>query len=230
VSSDPYKIFGVGLNKTGTTTLAEALELLGLGPVARRAGEGDAHESVREALAGNYAPAIAYAKRYRSFEDRPWNIGHIYRELAAAYPDARFVLTQRAPERWWRSVERWLSVSKPGKLAEYCRHLEVDPDLARGGVEAVRIPMVERYERYNREVVEFFGGEERLLVIDFETGEGWPELCAFFEVPLPEAALPQANRQYYDARDHGTRVETLVKKARRSVAAWLRGSSPDSER
>ena len=227
--SDPYKIFGVGLNKTGTTTLAEALEQLGLGPVARHSGAEAAHETVREALAGNYAPAIAYAEHYRAFEDRPWNVGRLYRELASAYPDARFVLTRRAPDRWWRSVERWLSVSKPGKLAEYCHHLEVDPALAREGVERVRGPMLERYQGYNLEVEEFFRGGDRLLVIDFEAGQGWPELCAFFEVPEPDAPLPQANRQHYDARDHGTRLETLVKKARRGVTGWLRGRTPDSE-
>lgn len=221
MSRDPYKIFGVGLNKTGTTTLAEALEVLGLGPVASHDGAEESHETVRAALEGNYGPAIAYAHGYRAFEDRPWNIGKIYRELATAFPDARFVLTRRDPAHWWRSVERWLSVSKPGKLAEYCQHLQVDAGLAREGVEALRLPMLDRYEHYNRAVVEHFRGADRLLVIDFEGGDGWPELCAFFGVPIPATPLPIANRQYYDARDHSTRIETLAKKGRRRLAKWL---------
>ena len=89
MASEPvYKVFGIGLNKTGTTTLDECYRLLGLGPVAESGGDEDAHASIRSALAGDYAPALAYAERFRCFQDRPWNIGTMYRALAAAFPDA----------------------------------------------------------------------------------------------------------------------------------------------
>ena len=221
VAEDSYKIFGVGLNKTGTTTLEECFVVLGLGPISPSSGDDDAHRCTRQALAGTYQPAVEYARRYRCFQDRPWNIGELYRELATAFPDARFVLTRRAPQRWWRSVERWLSVSKPGKLDEYCRHLGVDPALAAPGVHALREPMLERYSRHNQEVVDFFAGSGRLLVIDFESAAGWEELCDFFELPVPAEPLPHANRQHYDVRDNKKRIQRIVKKARRRAARFL---------
>ena len=176
--------------------------------------------SVHAALDGDYQPALDYASRFRAFEDRPWNVGTIYRALATHFPDARFVLTLRQPERWWGSVERWLSVSKPGKRDEYCRHLRVDPALANAGVEALQAPMLARYREYNDAVIQHFEGTQRLLVVDFEAGDGWPELSAFFGTPPPDVPFPMANRQHYDARDHRIRAETLFKKARRRLSRW----------
>jgi hypothetical protein len=104
VSEGPYKIFGVGLNKTATTSLTEAFEVPGLGPVASHGGEPANHEAVHAALAGDYQPTLEVARRFRAFEDRPWNVGTTYRARGTHSPDARFVLTLRQPERWWGAL------------------------------------------------------------------------------------------------------------------------------
>jgi hypothetical protein len=92
--------------------------------------------------------------------------------------------------------------------------------VAHAGVEVICAPMLARYQEYNDAVTDHFEGPQRLLVANFEAGDGWPELSAFFGVPTPDVAFPMANRQHYDARDHRTRAETLFKKARRRLRRW----------
>ncbi|MYB38989.1 MAG: hypothetical protein F4Y26_16720 [Gammaproteobacteria bacterium] len=38
-----------------------------------------------------------------------------------------------------------------------------------------------------------------LLVLDFERGDGWPELCAFLGEPVPDTPFPHVNRGVYTA-------------------------------
>lgn len=193
----PYRVFGIGMNKTGTSSLAWALRRLGVVPVATQKLVGRA--GLIQALfeRGDYEPALRYARMYRAFEDRPWNVWDMYRRLDERYPGSRFVLTTRNPESWWRSVERWLTVSKPedARAEHYRQHLRV----ATLGKEE----MIAAYLAYEREVRAYFGDRRDFCELDLEAGHGWPELCALLELPEPAVAFPHANRQRYDESDHG---------------------------
>ena len=57
----PFKIFGLGLNKTGTSSLGRSLVELGFGPLADSAGDGEPRAATRAALAGDYSLAVAFA-------------------------------------------------------------------------------------------------------------------------------------------------------------------------
>lgn len=189
----PYRVFGIGLNKTGTSSLARALRHLGVVPVASQklVQQAGLIEAVMER--GDYEPALRYARLYRAFEDRPWNLWDMYRRLDERYPGSRFVLTRRHPASWWRSVERWITVSKPGIGERYRRHLRAKslaPD-----------DMVAAYLAHEREVREWFRGRSEYLELDFEAGDGWPQLCGLLDLPLPERSFPHANRQRYDLLD-----------------------------
>src|SRR5579859_2611094 len=94
------KIFGIGLNKTGTTTLGACLTRLGY-----------RHGSCRRDLLiayreGRLDEIFAETDRLDSFEDWPYPL--IYRELFFRYGEgAKFILTRRAtPRIWLRSLMR----------------------------------------------------------------------------------------------------------------------------
>lgn len=81
------KVVGVGLNKTGTSTLGVCLRHWGF-----------RHTSVsKEAFAlwrsGGAAALKREVRRFDSFEDWPWAL--MYREIDAAYPGSKFILTRR---------------------------------------------------------------------------------------------------------------------------------------
>lgn len=171
------KVFGIGLNKTGTTTLGTCLQLLGYRHLGVRRDLLQAYRASRKEA------VFAVIDRFDSFDDWPYPL--MYRELAERYPDAKFVLTVRkSPEIWYASLVGHSSRSRPLK---HCRKLAYGyhyPDNARDHHLAF-------YRRHNREVQEFLGDRVRLLC--WENGDSWPELCEFLGAELPQADFPHVN-------------------------------------
>jgi hypothetical protein len=203
--NDQTRIFGIGLNKTGTSSLKHALRALGIGPLPTM-DEVARARIVEDVLHGrDYEGALAFAEHYRGFEDRPWNVGDMYRRLHERYPDSLFVLTVRDEESWWRSVERWVTVVKPWTQSRYQLHL--------GAEEVAREPMLAGYRRYNEAVERYFAerAPDRLLVLDVAAGEGWERLCPFLGVEVPELPFPHKNKQGYRELAAEERIQRRVR-------------------
>src|SRR5206468_7692898 len=53
---------------------------------------------------------------------------------------------------------------------------------------------IERYERHNREVIEYFNDRGNdLLILNITGGEGWEKLCPFLGKPVPRVRFPCVN-------------------------------------
>ena len=98
------KAIGLGVGRTGTYSLKKALERLGLGP-CHHMEEVIFHmpEQVPlwAAAADGRPDWEAIYKGYESAVD--WPTAGFTRELTGTYPDAKFILTVRAPESWAES-------------------------------------------------------------------------------------------------------------------------------
>lgn len=95
------KVFVIGLSKTGTTSLGDALSRLSF----RRLGWQDIRSRFlyRSYLNHNLAPFISLTESYDAFEDVPWAL--VYEDMAELYSDAKFILTLRKNEQaWLRSI------------------------------------------------------------------------------------------------------------------------------
>jgi hypothetical protein len=180
------KVFGIGWAKTGTKTLGECLGILGYRHCSQRL------DMVDCLCNGNMARIIEESRRFDSFEDWPWLL--LYREMDREYPGARFVLTTRDESSWARS---YLNMVK--NIGED-EHL----DRIRSFLYGLPFPHVteaqlrDRYRRHNRDVMEYFAGRSAdLLIVDWEKGGGWRELCRFLDRPVPDQPLPCANKGAY---------------------------------
>jgi hypothetical protein len=174
------KVFCIGFHKTGTTSLELALRRLGY----RVTGcfgtkDPDIANKVHDL-------AIARAERFDAFQDNPWPI--LYRELDEAFPGSRFILTLRPADAWYRSqVKDFARTETPMR-----RWIYGDDAGCPEGNEAVYLA---RYERHNREVLDYFADRPGdLLVFDLPGGDGWPELCGFLGHDVPDAPFPHANK------------------------------------
>ena len=99
-STDPggrSKVFVIGLSKTGTTSVGDALARL----CFRRLGWEDIRSRFlfRSYMRGNISPFISLTEYYDAFEDLPWAL--VYQDMARLYPDAKFILTLRANDQDW---------------------------------------------------------------------------------------------------------------------------------
>ena len=91
------KIFGIGLSKTGTTSLARALNILGY----RTRDNLGVVDYIRGDLS-SINPGILDTND--AFTDTP--VPNFYRELDAKYPDAKFILTIRDMDGWLKSCKK----------------------------------------------------------------------------------------------------------------------------
>lgn len=172
------KVFCIGFHKTGTTSLAVALKMLGYrvtGPNGTK--DPDIADKVHEM-------ADRLSEEFDAFQDNPWPI--LYREMDARWPGSRFILTRRSTDSWIRSQVKDFGLREtPMRRWIY----------GAGCPEGNERVFVERYERHNREVVEYFRERpDDLLVLDLASGIGWPRLCEFLGHPVPDAPFPHANK------------------------------------
>jgi hypothetical protein len=165
------RIFGIGLTRTGTTSLAEALQLAGI-PAAHW---------IRES---HFEQAL---ERYRAIVDMPVTIR--YRELDARFPGSRFILTLRELDGWLDSCRRWFLTHPPrGLVARYRIALYGTPHF-----EPERMTQV--YHRHHAEVEEYFRGREKdLLRLNICAGEGWERLLPFLGLGPVGDPFPHSNR------------------------------------
>lgn len=199
------RVFCIGMNKTGTSTMKHCFEQLNLSPIA---APKTYTKEVRKKINHfydhkSYHEMLELAEHYQAFEDRPWNMWSMYRHLHERFPDSKFILTVRDPESWWRSTEHWVTVAKPEVLKRYQLHLRVH--------QPSKESMIESYLRYNQEVEEYFRGTGQLLVVNLEQGDGWDKLCNFLDLPVPKSEFPHANRQKY------TPVDAVMLKRKRRL-------------
>lgn len=178
------KVFGIGLNKTGTTTLGICFEILGFSHLGFRRDLLKAHRR------GDLAAVFGAVDRYDTFEDWPYPL--MYRELFERYgKSARFILTTRAsPQIWLDSLKAHSLRTNPLSHSDPLVYGYDYPH----GYEPEHIAF---YEHHNSAVRAFFarrGGPDVLLEVCWELGHGWTELCAFLAVPAPALPFPHAYR------------------------------------
>lgn len=174
------KVFGVGLNKTGTTTLGAMGRELGYTCTSWD------YDLLADLKRGDLSRLFDVADRHDWFEDLPWPLA--YRELDDRYPGSRFVLTVRkSPQAWLASTRRHSLLTAVRKRDH--RTMVYGATYPHGNGRRY----IDVYNRHNQQVRDYFAGRDDLLEMCFETGDGWPELCGFLGEPVPAAPTPHAN-------------------------------------
>src|SRR5210317_30486 len=157
------KVFSIGFHKTGTTSLEIALRKLGY---RVRGCFGTKDPDIADKV---FDMAFAMVADYDAFEDNPWPV--LYRELDERFPGSKFILTRRPADAWIRSqVKDFATTETPMRGWIYGENA--------GCPEGNEDVYVARYERHNREVLEYFKDRpDDLLVFDLPAGDGWDKLC-----------------------------------------------------
>jgi hypothetical protein len=203
-------VFCVGLNRTGTTTFGDACQILGFSRLGWEQSEDSfmSHRLLKDWWRENTDHLIETASGYDVLEDLPWPL--VYREMADAFPEAKFALTVRATAEVWLASQ----ISHVGAKGQYGMHRRIygssdpaaDPDLYRS-----------YYERHNAEVSEYFAGSGRFIELCWERGDGWPELCGFLGVPTPDGAFPHSNPAGWTPSPPASRLKRAVNRGVSSI-------------
>ena len=98
------KIFCIGYNKTGTTTLEWILKALGYKLPNQLEQE---MRIVKQLYLGNFLPFTEFCDQYDAFQDMPFSQGVVYAQADCLFPGSKFILTVRDPNEWYESLVRF---------------------------------------------------------------------------------------------------------------------------
>lgn len=207
------KVIGAGLPRTGTNTLKESLEKLGLRHVYHMKELlvnpdklylwkqlDETGDTNWDALYEGYDGTV-------DFPGYPW-----YKEHMKRYPDAKVILTVRDFESWYKSVDSTVFRAGPQTPGEKLKMLTKLLFSARAR-KVVRVikwfkkvffaerlqgkfgdkVFVQKFWEDHLAEVKASVPKEKLLVYDVR--EGWGPLCAFLGVPEPAEPLPHLNKK-----------------------------------
>lgn len=194
------KLINAGLGRTGTTSLKVALDRLGFGPCYHMfdivSSEARLDQWVKIVCDGQRPDWDAVFDGYSSAVDGPCAL--YYRQLMAAFPEAKMILTVRDAERWYQSTYDTLyqfALRNEGTPPEAQSQLYRMTDTMTwtglfGGRFADKDHAIDVFSKHNQEVVHHVE-PDNLLVYDVK--QGWEPLCAFLGVDVPPEGFPHVN-------------------------------------
>jgi len=171
------KVFGIGLAKTGTTSLHFALEMLGFRSI---------HAStfvariVKQEIRNRKALLSTIENEYDAFSD--WPISYLYRLLDRRFPDSKFILTVRNARDRYHSARRHIEEDQL-RRAKGLPHawIDIEPESE----------FITESELHTAKVKKYFQHRPNdLLVMRIVEGEGWTPLCDFLGVAVPIQRFP----------------------------------------
>jgi hypothetical protein len=193
----PLQVIGAGVGRTGTYSLMLALNRLGLGPchhMVEVSQNMPRHLPMWVAALNGHFDWPEIYRGYKSAVD--WPTAGFFRELSAAYPSAKFVLTYRSPESWAQSFSGTiykLLAAKDQAPPEMRPWLEmVIGVVAKTGFPAgLDVPGLTQAFTAHRDAVKAAVPADQLLI--YEVKDGWSPLCAFLDMPVPDDPFPRTN-------------------------------------
>jgi len=200
------KIFCIGQNKTGTTSLYAAFKDLGLVV---------ADQEKAEALmdfyaAGEFDPIIKYCRYSQVFQDFPFSYPETFKIVDQAFPGSKFILSVRDnPEQWYQSYTRFLAkVAGNGKLPDV-NDLKNHKYIWKGWFwksvhELFKTPendifnkdaLIKHYIKYNNDVIEYFKNRpDDLIIINLSEKGDYKRLMDFLNISSPYNSFPWINK------------------------------------
>lgn len=168
------KVFCLGFNKTGTTTLGKSFEMLGY----RNCSFNEQVYHFYEA--GEIDKVLEYAALYDSFDDRPWFLEDMIPILDKTFPNSKFVYLKREEEAWKKSLNAWM-IKVFGEYPSQYPNLE---------------EALELYRNHEKFVLNYFKhrSEKDFIVLDVRDEKGFQKLATFLGKKTMQEAFPHHNK------------------------------------
>jgi hypothetical protein len=199
------KIFCIGANKTGTTTLAATLEIIGY-KVPNQMDQ-EMHIS-KQTYLGNYDPFKEYISKYDVFQDIPFSIENFYIVADALFPNSLFILTERDSDKWYNSLINYDKKKykldnldfkneedidkKFFYLFEGYRRMTMQKSIADIDNDKLvynwkllydKDHLVKNYITRNNEIKKYFHHRKNFLILDLDKERNNKRLCEFLNIP-----------------------------------------------
>ena len=200
------KIFCIGLNKTGTSSLVDAWKELGYDKIYSGYDKTTLiklmpnkfkfknDNVIKSGFNYDYNILTSMISYYTCLKDRPFNTNHLYRWIDKNYSNSKFILTIRDEEEWWDSINKWLTTITELHNTENKRNKKIELYKTHfNTTEFTKDSFIKYYRDYNDKVREYFKSNLNFLQINICDGDGWELLCPFLGKPIPNKEFPKSN-------------------------------------
>jgi len=180
------KILGVGLPRTGTATLAEALRILGFNTL---------HHAPERLNLDNLT-----FDSFRCYDDVDAVVdvpaAHFFENILANNPACKAILTVRHTGRWWESIKWHIDKIHLSADVGHIRQADRLHSLLFGSPWPEEFLYKKAFERHNVCAKKWLVDAcVPFLRMDIEAGDKWAKLCSFLGVEEPDAEWPWLNRK-----------------------------------
>ncbi len=167
------KTFGIGLSRTGTTSLTLALEALGLSAV-------------------HFPTTMKQIEEHDAATDTP--VAASFQSLDSRFPGSKFIYTVRDLPEWLESCRRFWGKRQRSHFAQNPFIVKLQRQLY-GAIDFDPERFADAYARHDAQVRGHFAERPGdLLVIDICGGDArWQPLCEFLGVDVPAIPFPSTN-------------------------------------
>jgi hypothetical protein len=174
-------IFNIGLNKSGTTSLANALTLLGIPTLHYEYNGTEIHQIITKNKKKQRRLLNTLDYKYRAFLDFAGQL--YYQDLYMQYPKSKFILTTRPFKDWLTSYIAMTEIASPELLST--------PQLQK----KTYTNAIYMYYDKTEEIRNFFKDKpNQFIELKICEGDGWKELCNFLNMPIPDVDFPWSNK------------------------------------
>ena len=204
------QVIGSGVGRTGTHSLKLALEQLGFNKCYHMMELFQHPEGLiyfQKAERGEIVDWDKLFEGYKSAVDYP--VAKYYKQIIAAYPNAKIIHTMRDAESWYQSAMEtifWATKPSAGRMLKLLIKMPFSstirkrlPILKFDGAMVDNIfgkdlknkqEVIRRYNAINEETLNYLPKDRSLV---YEVKQGWEPLCNFLNVPVPPTPFPRSN-------------------------------------
>lgn len=199
------KVFCIGRNKTGTTTVEGVFKDLGY----KLGNQPDGERLLHDWANRDFRKIINLCQTAEAFQDIPFALPITYQVLDQAFPSSRFILTVRdSAEQWYESLVRWHSKFLGLTRAPVADDLKRAKHISRGWLWAEeslvyginetslydKTVYIAHYNQYNQDVQNYFSNRPgSLLVLNVSQSGALKSLCQFLGKPYMGGEMPHLN-------------------------------------
>ena len=199
------KIFCIGLNKTGTTSLHKAFEILGYKSVHYSCEVGNIQHIISNNFKNNRL-LLEGLEHYDVILD--WNdesILDLYKVFDQQYTNSKFILNTRDLDGWINSREKHvLNISDLENLQKkYPEHTWYNID---------KEAWEKLYHQHHKSVKDYFKNRPNdILEFNLFDGDGWEKLCGFLKIDQPTVVFPFVNKRPSALKKRIKRIKLFFK-------------------
>jgi len=206
-SYNKQKVFCIGLNKTGTTSLEKAMRDMGFIVGDQREAELLFDDWVKR----DFSKLIQYCKTAMFFQDSPFSHPYTFIAIDQAFSGSKFILTMRDnPDQWYNSLIRFHGkMWGKGNIPPTAEDLKNATYIYKGApyhniMRSLHVTdkepykkdvLIDHYQTHYKNVTDYFRfRQEDLLILNVAENDAYKKLTEFLNIETEKTEFPWENK------------------------------------